>query len=1455
MSDSNNSGNLEPQRPRTRTRTPTPSNGEAAVGQHQQERFEWQAMLESVLTGEVLKSETQRLLGANSFSQPSTFAADLWLQLRSYIHKVSKNSYQILLTKLRSRVDSILEQVITFQIDENSAPLEQVQKLLESVEKVEELYPTRKQLKAEKPLYASEAFQRNLHALISWMNITTELTQQISILQVWTGSPTLEIVSAQSSQPDNLEPSLSFLDRLLKSERTTKPEQTRFTQQLPQFLLKLRDTIINQNEAFRALNLPIDYDRIQLLAKFPGKLAEELLKLRLNYSARITGCESDALLDYDNDDEDSSDSDSILDRGGTDNGYPSALVVEQLLEDFKNSIELAITVRQQYLSLTAFRYPSLPSFNLVEPAKTWALYPDLSEDFDRTILSALKFYFKLLEWKLAFNVDFYPQAVMTENEDAELSMDRSKPGATLVKEFGLLEKELQFFSHFAGLLKRGDLEVALEFCKLTEKLFNNVRRYYTYGYKFRPVENVPCVKLVKFYDRILDLVRSRSREVMAFFKTLFTQFKNSTDLTIASTLPELIHALQETGHVLIRPSSIITLSRNVSDVPEDISDFYSCQGVYIFGAPSLADSPAKVQQMFSNVLPRLNSAGLPLDFEYMGLMEQNAVTEKIISEYLVLVSIPTSQPTKEEELSFDIFNPMSSHRNVDVDPEVYRMVENWSGPTMSIVLPTVPLALPPYSMRITSLNHSTLSPSASKLFDLIPFIRNFGVKCQSKANHALLDHAVNRVGVSSYRFAECLLKSVDKIRATIGDETLRPAEEETQLQNLGDSRDSDQILRSEFVETLFSFATDYGHRLMKLFPPPHATISENPLNPLLVPLIELCISWIDFTCSTHSSSDRKTFRWALMSLEFAMQVTKGNAIVNIEEDLFNRLRRTVGECMSLLLSCFDIEGARASSMQFAIPPSLMHEAEEQQDLTKICTSANVPEHVLDNLRTIEIMRNELQQQNRLIGRVLDDKNMESDSLAFLASSSSSISIRWQHGKYLGGGSYGSVYLGINLDTGELLAVKEIKVQDPNNWRRFKSMIQEEMAVMEKISHPNIVQYIGVEVHRDKVYLFMEYVPSGSLSTLLENGPVMEEPISFYTYQMLRGLQYLHSKKIVHRDVKPDNILLDENGVIKFIDFGAAKILKNQRTLMGGGGTGSWNQQSGNMSLIGTPNYMSPETILGSRESGKIGCQDVWSLGCVITEMFTGKAPYAHLDNQWAVIYQIALHPPQLPEPPAISPAGLDFLKKCFTRNPKDRPTVDELLQHEFVRHHEEEYELHILGLRKTGASSGRARTPSGTGSSAGSVAGSIAGSITGSVSGPAKGYRAGSRTSLSSLSSSMTNSTVGSFASSRGTKESLRLSFDHLSNSASLSSGLASPSPPLSSPLSSAPVFPIIEQPVLENPESVQQTGSADSTNSDSSNSTPTSSLLRPPNSSDENKGLITPPYSPDVDMSKPLEE
>ncbi|KAI9840007.1 MAG: hypothetical protein M1819_000199 [Sarea resinae] len=466
----------------------------------------------------------------------------------------------------------------------------------------------------------------------------------------------------------------------------------------------------------------------------------------------------------------------------------------------------------------------------------------------------------------------------------------------------------------------------------------------------------------------------------------------------------------------------------------------------------------------------------------------------------------------------------------------------------------------------------------------------------------------------------------------------------------------------ELIQTCFAFATEFGQRSVMYMDNNRRAMNN-------IKLTRLALDWVSFICDDCIAADRKTFKWAVIALEFAMVMTRGQNILSISEDEYARLRSKVAGCMSLLISHFDIMGARSTLAAQAERQRIEAMAGQfkKMDISRMRddeeSSKFVREQWLAQLNEIDDIRKQKEAERQALGRVLEDSNEADRSLTYLSSSATNVTLRWQQGQFIGGGTFGSVYAAINLDSLTLMAVKEIRLQDPQLIPTIAQQIRDEMGVLEVLDHPNIVSYYGIEVHRDKVYIFMEYCSGGSLAALLEHGRIEDEMVVMvYALQMLEGLAYLHESGIVHRDIKPENILLDHNGVIKYVDFGAAKIIARQgKTLAADHGP-----QPKQKSMTGTPMYMSPEVIKGHTE-GRQGAVDIWSLGCVILEMVTGRRPWATLDNEWAIMYNIAQgNPPALPARDQLSESGIDFLTKCFERDPAKRSSAVELLQHEWI---------------------------------------------------------------------------------------------------------------------------------------------------------------------------------------------
>uniref|UniRef100_A0A7N0UEK6 mitogen-activated protein kinase kinase kinase n=1 Tax=Kalanchoe fedtschenkoi TaxID=63787 RepID=A0A7N0UEK6_KALFE len=251
---------------------------------------------------------------------------------------------------------------------------------------------------------------------------------------------------------------------------------------------------------------------------------------------------------------------------------------------------------------------------------------------------------------------------------------------------------------------------------------------------------------------------------------------------------------------------------------------------------------------------------------------------------------------------------------------------------------------------------------------------------------------------------------------------------------------------------------------------------------------------------------------------------------------------------------------------------------------------------------------------------------------------------WQKGKLIGRGTFGSVYVATNLQTGALCAMKEVELihDDPKSAECMKQL-EQEIKLLSRLKHPNIVQYYGSQIVDDKLYIFLEYVHPGAIS-----------------------LSYLHSKKTVHRDIKGANLLVDSAGVVKLADFGMAKHLTGE---------------AANLSLKGSPYWMAPElmqSVMQKDMKPDLACAvDIWSLGCTIIEMLNGKPPWSEYEGA-AAMFKVMRESPRIPD--TLSHEGKEFLQCCFRRNPADRPTANALLEHPFLRNSHQDVQSCTNGL-------------------------------------------------------------------------------------------------------------------------------------------------------------------------------
>jgi len=246
---------------------------------------------------------------------------------------------------------------------------------------------------------------------------------------------------------------------------------------------------------------------------------------------------------------------------------------------------------------------------------------------------------------------------------------------------------------------------------------------------------------------------------------------------------------------------------------------------------------------------------------------------------------------------------------------------------------------------------------------------------------------------------------------------------------------------------------------------------------------------------------------------------------------------------------------------------------------------------------------------------------------------------------LGEGSYGSVFKALHKDSKQILAIKQVPVDTD-----LQEIIKE-ISIMQQCDSPYVVKYYGSYFKNTDLWIVMEYCGAGSVSDImrLRKKTLTEEEIGTVLCDTLKGLEYLHLRKKIHRDIKAGNILLNNEGHAKLADFGVAGQLTDTMAKRN--------------TVIGTPFWMAPEVI---QEIGYDCVADIWSLGITALEMAEGKPPYGDIHPMRAIFMIPTKPPPTFRDSDRWSSQFIDFVSRCLVKTPESRATASELLHSDYI---------------------------------------------------------------------------------------------------------------------------------------------------------------------------------------------
>ncbi|XP_047366755.1 mitogen-activated protein kinase kinase kinase 4 isoform X2 [Vespa velutina] len=479
----------------------------------------------------------------------------------------------------------------------------------------------------------------------------------------------------------------------------------------------------------------------------------------------------------------------------------------------------------------------------------------------------------------------------------------------------------------------------------------------------------------------------------------------------------------------------------------------------------------------------------------------------------------------------------------------------------------------------------------------------------------------------------------------------------------------------EILHQAYRMGFDYHKEMCNLF------LSEEK-SVLARGLVSFAFLWMEFVRIRCERGRGLRPRWANQGLEFLIIVCEPHYTKHLTDEEFEELKTSMDRCISHVIGTASVSSSEIDTLKRlprsrASSPShsrsrtaSISTLQKTRDILKspelllntrksispniidggiLVVNSNMPrqDRIVKAIKKVDHNIDERLKNHELIGQVTDMKAVDRVHIK-----ARRVTFTWQRGIKIGQGRFGKVYTIVNNQTGELLAMKEVQLQ-PGDHRAIRR-IAEELQIFEGIQDNHLVRYYGLEIHREEMLIFMEFCAEGTLESLVAgsgNG-LPESLVRKYTHQLLLAVTALHSHAA--------NIFLtNEGNCLKLGDFGSAVQIKAHTTMPG--------ELQG---FVGTQAYMAPEVFMKTESIGHGRAVDIWSVGCCIVEMASGRRPWSEYDSNYQIMFKVGMgETPAIPK--TLSLEGIDLIKKCLQHDPKKRYTANTLLTLPFAQTYED----------------------------------------------------------------------------------------------------------------------------------------------------------------------------------------